>query len=180
MGEKRELVYEVAKCSKNAAEILSSFSRRELLEIICAEMGKERKYSGYTKFRMIEHLLKLVSRNSKRANAGTKRKSHEEILESRKEEHVEIQVCENVACKAALSLYDAFCKRCSCCICYNYDDNKDPSLWLNCGSNSSSENDSCGMSCHLECALKDERACTSKLDGGFYCVSCGRINDLTR
>ncbi|KAH7567655.1 hypothetical protein ACOSQ2_010641 [Xanthoceras sorbifolium] len=208
--EKRELVHEIAQQSKNAPEILSSFSRRELLEIICAEMGKQRKYSGYTKFRMIEHLLKLVSQNSKRSNpdksfafssaktqSGLKRKRQEEPLPQllsdlnqvspeNKEKQVKIQVCQNVACKAALSLNDAFCKRCSCCICHQYDDNKDPSLWLTCGSDSSNENDKCGMSCHLECALKDEKAgitkidCSTKLDGSFYCVFCGKINGLMR
>ncbi|KAH7567651.1 hypothetical protein JRO89_XS07G0113800 [Xanthoceras sorbifolium] len=208
--EKRELVHEIAQQSKNAPEILSSFSRRELLEIICAEMGKQRKYSGYTKFRMIEHLLKLVSQNSKRSNpdksfafssaktqSGLKRKRQEEPLPQllsdlnqvspeNKEKQVKIQVCQNVACKAALSLNDAFCKRCSCCICHQYDDNKDPSLWLTCGSDSSNENDKCGMSCHLECALKDEKAgitkidCSTKLDGSFYCVFCRKINGLMR
>ncbi|PQQ07418.1 VIN3-like protein 2 [Prunus yedoensis var. nudiflora] len=49
LGEKRELVHEIAQWSKDAPGILSSFTRRELLEIICAEMGKERKYRGYTK-----------------------------------------------------------------------------------------------------------------------------------
>ncbi|KAI9200143.1 hypothetical protein LWI28_003348 [Acer negundo] len=209
--EKRELVHEIAQWSKNAPEILSSFSRRELLEIICAEMGKQRKYSGYTKFRMIEHLLKLVAQNSKRSNPdksfafssaktqnGFKRKRQEETLpqllsdlneislENNKEKQFKYQVCQNVACKAALSLDDPFCKRCSCCICHQYDDNKDPSLWLTCGYDSSNEIDTCGMSCHLECALKDEKAGiakidrSTKLDGSFYCVSCGKINGLMR
>ncbi|KAJ0024671.1 hypothetical protein Pint_08491 [Pistacia integerrima] len=209
LGEKRELVYEIAQWSKNATEILSSFSRRELLEIICAEMGKERKYSGYTKFRMIEHLLKLVSQNSQRNNTdnipaswaktqtGFKRKRQEEsltkqlndlnqvTLECGKPKNVKNKVCQNVACRAALSLNDDFCKRCSCCICHQYDDNKDPSLWLICGSDSCNDNESCGMSCHLECALEDKRAgvkvgCKTKLDGSFYCVSCGKVNGLLR
>ncbi|XP_044511726.1 VIN3-like protein 2 [Mangifera indica] len=207
LGEKRELVYEIAQWSKNATEILSSFSRRELLEIICAEMGKERKYSGYTKFRMIEHLLKLVSQKSQRNNTeniptswaktqtGCKRKRQEESLtkqlnglnqvtvESGKAKNFKCKVCQNVACRASLSLNDAFCKRCSCCICHQYDDNKDPSLWLTCGSDSCNDNNSCGMSCHLECALEKTSfkiGCSTELDGSFYCVSCGKVNGLLR
>lgn len=210
MGEKRELVREIAQWTRDAPEVLSSFTRKELLEIICAEMGKERKYSGYTKFQMIEHLLKLVSKQSKRSNTdniiafcpaktqtGFKRqrkKEHEIQLstdlnlgsqETNKEEHGKIQLCKNVACRATLCPSDAFCKRCSCCICHYYDDNKDPSLWLTCGSDSLSER-SCGLTCHLICALKDERTgimkigCCTKLDGSFYCVSCGNINGLMR
>ncbi|CAK7347267.1 unnamed protein product [Dovyalis caffra] len=68
LEERRELVREIAQWSKDAPEVLNSFTRRELLEIICAEMGKQRKYSGYTKFQMIKHLLKLVSKTSKRSN----------------------------------------------------------------------------------------------------------------
>lgn len=207
LEEKRELVHEIAQWSKDAPEILSSFSRRELLEIICAEMGKERKYSGYTKFRMIEHLLKLVSRRCKtndpnasclaKTQADFKRKRQEEPIPelSRDQDNVsveseaklvKIQLCENAACRAVLGLGDAFCKRCSCCICHEYDDNKDPSLWLTCGSSASDEKDSCGMSCHLECALKDERTgivkigSSTKLDGSYCCISCGKINGLMR
>lgn len=210
--EKRELVYEIAKWSKNAPEILSSFTRRELLEIICAEMGMQRKYSGYTKYRMIEHLLKLVSQNSKRnypdksivfssaeTRSSFKRKRQEELIpqtvtnslqefpqESMKDTQVKVKLCQNVACKASLSLNDAFCKRCSCCMCHRYDDNKDPSLWLTCGNDSSNEHGACGLSYHLECVLKNEKASiakidsSTKLDGSFYCVSCGKVNGLMR
>ncbi|GAV66844.1 hypothetical protein CFOL_v3_10354 [Cephalotus follicularis] len=209
LGEKRELVHEIAHWSKDAPEILSSFTRRELLEIICAEMGKERKYTGYSKLQMIEHLLKLVSQKSKKSNtenflafsasktlSGLKRTRQKEPQlqlftdlnhirqENNKEEPVKIQLCQNVACRATLNPDDVFCKRCSCCICHLYDDNKDPSLWLTCGFDD--ENNSCGMSCHLRCALKDERAgivkssCCTKLDGSYYCVSCGKSNGLMR
>ena len=53
------------QCSEEAPEMLSSFSRKELLEMICAELGEERKYRGYTKPKMIERLLKLVSEKPK-------------------------------------------------------------------------------------------------------------------
>ncbi|GJN39206.1 hypothetical protein PR202_gb28308 [Eleusine coracana subsp. coracana] len=77
-------------------------------------------------------------------------------------------------------------ERCSCCICFKYDDNKDPSLWLFCTSDESVQEDSCGLSCHLECALKDKRSGilqsgseqSKKLDGGYYCTHCGKQNDL--
>lgn len=76
-----------------------------------------------------------------------------------------------------------FCKRCSCCICRQYDDNKDPSLWLICISDPPFRGVSCGMSCHLECALRHKSCGISpdrELDGSFYCVSCGKVNDLLR
>ncbi|XP_074561166.1 uncharacterized protein LOC141817413 [Curcuma longa] len=74
--------------------------------------------------------------------------------------------------------------RCSCCICHHYDDNKDPSLWLFCNSDPPYRGKSCGMSCHLKCALKHEKAgisktgCSPKLDASFYCVCCGKVNWL--
>ncbi|KAF6149655.1 hypothetical protein GIB67_017388 [Kingdonia uniflora] len=92
--------------------------------------------------------------------------------------------CENSACRATLHREEAFCKRCSCCICYKYDDNKDPSLLLACSSETPCESDSCGMSYHLECALKDKRASIAKekhqggLDGSYNCISCRKVNDL--
>ncbi|CAK9163627.1 unnamed protein product [Ilex paraguariensis] len=210
MGEKRQLVHEIAKWPEDAPKVLSSLSRRELLDIICAEMGKERKYSGFTKFRMIEHLLKLVCNRSKKKNidkplvfsptkteACFERQSWQEHLLRQPiqidhtswqtvKEAANILLCQNLACRATLSPGDVFCKRCSCCICHQYDDNKDPSLWLICDSDHPKEGDSCGMSCHLKCALEHKRAgvlkndrCT-KLDGGFYCVFCGKINGLMR
>ncbi|KAF8404716.1 hypothetical protein HHK36_009605 [Tetracentron sinense] len=211
LEEKRELVHEIAQCSDDAPEMLRSWSRRELLQIICAEMGKERKYTGFTKIRMIGHLLKLVSEKSTENNTddtptlspaktqiGCKRPRKKEhplrlatdcdhvLLDNSREEQFDTLLCQNLACRATLSPEDAFCKRCSCCICYHFDDNKDPSLWLTCSSDPPDQNDSCGMSCHLKCALKHERAgivkngCYTKLDGNFYCVSCRKINGLMR
>lgn len=91
--------------------------------------------------------------------------------------------CKNSACRAKLSEEDVFCKRCSCCVCHQYDDNKDPSLWLTCTSDPPFQGESCGLSCHLECALKQDKfgIATDKgrgLDGCFYCLSCGKVNDL--
>lgn len=207
LGEKRRLVREIARWSEDAPMILSSLTRRQLLEIICAEMGKERKYSGYNKMQMIAHLLKLVSKNSKKTNTdkyhptptgnGLKRqRKHEQLCQTPiqpdhaareiMKEEIKILLCENIACRASMGQDDAFCKRCSCCICHQYDDNKDPSLWLTCDSDASHEDESCGMTCHLKCAVLHEQAgilkngCRAKLDGGFYCVYCGKVNGLMR
>eukprot|EP00268_Persea_americana_P004108 TRINITY_DN11298_c1_g1_i2.p1 TRINITY_DN11298_c1_g1~~TRINITY_DN11298_c1_g1_i2.p1 ORF type:complete len:615 (-),score=105.18 TRINITY_DN11298_c1_g1_i2:155-1999(-) len=212
LAEKQELVYEISQWPKNAPEILQSWSRRELLEVICAEMGKERKYTGVTKTKMIEHLLRLVTekKSSKNANHSPplsplsptktrsvfkRHKKKEDSLRSvtaldrvsvkvEAEEQKDILHCQNFACRAALSPEDVFCKRCSCCICHHYDDNKDPSLWLVCGSDDPDENNLCGISCHLKCALQHERSgvvknkCHTKLDGSFCCCSCGKENGL--
>ncbi|XP_020235197.1 VIN3-like protein 2 isoform X1 [Cajanus cajan] len=206
LAEKQRLVHEIAQQSKDASSMLQSFTRRELLEIICAELGKERKYTGYTKSQMIEHLLKIISKNSNlqingntparspaKSYIGSKRKKKPAsqdlplapLVNSTKEETAKAYVCQNVACKAALNPEDSFCKRCSCCICHGYDDNKDPSLWLTCSADLSNE-ESCGMSCHLQCALSNQMtgilkgSCGIKLDGTFCCVSCGKINELMK
>ncbi|KAI4388691.1 hypothetical protein MLD38_000997 [Melastoma candidum] len=68
--EKRELVRQIAQRQpKDAPEILSGFRRQDLLEVICAEMGKERKYTGLTKSQMIEHLMKLVCGNERNGDS---------------------------------------------------------------------------------------------------------------
>ncbi|KAA8535601.1 hypothetical protein F0562_030604 [Nyssa sinensis] len=212
MEEKRELVYELSKWSHGAPEMLQTWSRQEILQILCAEMGKERKYTGLTKLKIIENLLKIVSEKKsqehetvadldpqsspaigQRASKRQRKTDHPNRLPAAVN-NVSINnsgsdssntiYCKNVACRAKLSQEDAFCKRCSCCICYQYDDNKDPSLWLTCSSEPPFQGDSCGMSCHLECALRHERSGIAKdgrhvgLDGSFYCVSCGKMNDL--
>lgn len=211
LEEKRELVHEIARlAADNAPEILQSWGRRDLLELICAEMGKERKYTGVTKPKMIDQLLRLVSDNSgqrntekeglspispKRQTVSKKKRKKEnhmqcvtdiELYQSKcnTDKLVDILICENLVCRATLSHGDKYCKRCSCCICYHYDDNKDPSLWLVCNSDPPFRYDSCGMSCHLKCAMKHEKAgilrsgSYSKLDGSFYCVCCGKVNWL--
>ncbi|KFK40269.1 hypothetical protein AALP_AA3G352800 [Arabis alpina] len=92
--------------------------------------------------------------------------------------------CKNMACHATMTHGDLFCKRCSCCICYNYDANKDPSLWLICNSDPPFVGESCGLSCHLDCVFKSEKSGlkedtpTNDADGCFYCVPCGKRNSL--
>ncbi|KAF3793996.1 VIN3-like protein 2 [Nymphaea thermarum] len=214
LEEKRQFVYEISQSSESALDLLQSWTRRELLQLICAEMGKERKYTGVKKTKMIELLIKLISEkkagnstadqvcipppssdSSPRSSKKQRRKdrplqvpvdsSHTSMM-NYKLENVDVVLCQNLVCKANMKPDDAFCKRCSCCICYRYDDNKDPSLWLLCGSDTPNQEDSCGMSYHLECVFKHDKAGLSKngrqprLDGGFYCVSCGKVNGLLR
>ncbi|XP_022753395.1 VIN3-like protein 2 isoform X2 [Durio zibethinus] len=214
MDEKRKLVYELSKRTNRASEMLQSWSRQEILQILCAEMGKERKYTGLTKLKIIENLLKIVaeknlgyhegvtypeSQSSPTTGQSTSKRQRKADHPSRlpvpvsdlainngDNDMTNAIYCKNSACKATLKQEDAFCKRCSCCICYKFDDNKDPSLWLICSSEPPFEGNSCGMSCHLECALKHEKSGIGKdkhhavLDGSFYCVACGKVNDLLR
>lgn len=91
--------------------------------------------------------------------------------------------CKNSACRATISMDDTFCKRCSCCICHLFDDNKDPSLWLECTSGSG-PGDSCGLSCHIECALQRGKVgvvdigLLMQLDGSYCCASCGKVSGI--
>ncbi|KAL3615577.1 hypothetical protein CASFOL_041238 [Castilleja foliolosa] len=91
-------------------------------------------------------------------------------------------ICKNLACRATLSADDTFCKRCSCCICHSFDDNKDPSLWLECESGLGDT--SCGLSCHIECALQRGKVgvvdlgLLMQLDGSYCCASCGKVSGI--
>jgi len=210
MSEKHQLVYEIAKWPEGASEILQSWTRREILQILCAEMGKERKYTGLSKCKIIEQLLRMVSlkesmqqetkpvalhsSTANTQNISRRQRKKEDpsrllaathtspILDEKN--HDDALFCKNLACRAILSLQDRFCKRCSCCICHQFDDNKDPSLWLVCTSEPPYAGDSCGFSCHVECALKHERSRVFKdglsmgLDGSYCCMSCGKVNGL--
>ncbi|CAI9761264.1 unnamed protein product [Fraxinus pennsylvanica] len=212
MEQKRVVVYELSKWSDGAADILQAWSRQDILQILCAELGKERKYTGLTKLKIIEHLLKVVS-DKKSLERGTENLPETRPLldngertpkRQRKSDNpnhllsaadtdasniadgdlINTTYCKNSACKAKLNREDLFCKRCSCCICLQYDDNKDPSLWLVCSSDPPFQGKSCGMSCHLECALRHEKSGITNnrqdkgLDGNFFCVYCGKVNDL--
>ncbi|KAL3643046.1 hypothetical protein CASFOL_013861 [Castilleja foliolosa] len=199
IDQKRELVYEVSKWSDGATDILHSWTRHDILQVLCAELGKERKYTGLTKSKIIEHLLKIVYEKRSQQDQGTISESKEQKPSSENGERISkrqkktdnpmttsapadvVVYCKNSACKAKMNCEDAFCKRCSCCICRRYDDNKDPSLWLICNSDPPFHGMCCGMSCHLECALRHESSGVSKddgLDGSYCCVSCGKVNDL--
>jgi hypothetical protein len=221
VDEKRELVRDLSKSPESAPDRLQSWTRREIVEILCSDLGRERKYTGLSKQRMLDYLFRLVSGKSSGPveHVQEKEKGREREKESIPEPNTtnhhhspakrprksdnpsrlpiitnnsaasdvtgptnNSRFCQNVACRAILR--DNFCRRCSCCICFSYDDNKDPSLWLSCSSDQHLQKDTCGFSCHLECALKDERTgilqsgqC-KKLDGGYYCTRCWKQNDL--
>ncbi|URE33455.1 protein VERNALIZATION INSENSITIVE [Musa troglodytarum] len=138
--EKRELVRELSKWPESAPEKLQTWSRRDILEILCAEIGKERKYTSLTKQKMIEYLFRVVS--DKKSGEHTKDRDSAQDLcthspqtpakRQRKNDHpsrlpvttdnlqsgdVEeasdnIRYCKNSACRATLNIEDAFCKRC--------------------------------------------------------------------
>ena len=96
--EKRQLVYELSKQSSHLApEVLQAWSRQEILQILCAEMGKERKYTGLTKVKIIETLMKIVSEK----NAG-------ECDENKKKRDSDCCLPRNLAYEDTLCL-----KRCS-------------------------------------------------------------------
>lgn len=212
MNEKRELVHELSKWPETAPEKLQTWSRRDLIEILCAEMGKERKYTGVTKQKLIEHLFKVVSdkksgkltedidpipqlppTNNQPPSKRQRKTDHPSRLpidtsnnsvDNGGEASRNVRLCENLVCKATLSIDSPFCKRCACGICYKYDENKDPSLWLVCNSDYPYQGDSCGISYHIECVLNHDRAGVVKsgkciqLDGSYYCVHCQKVNDL--
>ncbi|KAK1614988.1 hypothetical protein QYE76_020505 [Lolium multiflorum] len=225
LDEKRELVRELSKRPETAPEKLQSWSRRDIVEILCADLGRERKYTGLSKQRMLDYLFRVVKgkasspavhlqekeptptrqKKEKEPTPDPNTSNHQQAAKrQRKSENPSrlpvvasnpvtadvpalpsnARFCLNLACRAILNLEDKFCRRCSCCICFKYDDNKDPSLWLFCSSEHSMQKDYCGFSCHLECALKDGRTgimqsgqC-KKLDGGYYCTRCWKQNDL--
>ncbi|KAJ1260586.1 hypothetical protein BS78_10G243800 [Paspalum vaginatum] len=218
VNEKRELVRELSKCHLSAPEQLLEWTRREISEVLCAELGrvrKEKTFSSMAKHSMLDPLFKVVKGESSYPRKSNKRKLHPDLnaanlpfpsKRQRKNGSSSLlpdmagtpattgvsavpkndQLCQNSACRATINPGDEFCKRCSCCICFKYDDNKDPTLWLSCSSDQPSQENSCGFSCHLECALEDKRSGikqsgeSNKLDSLYYCIQCGKQNDLLR
>ncbi|XBH75953.1 hypothetical protein VPH35_102671 [Triticum aestivum] len=212
LDEKRELVLELSKRPQSAPEKLQSWSRRDILEILCADLGRERKYTGLSKQRMLDYLFRAVT-TGKSSGPVVHVQEKEPTLDPNASNHQypakhqrksdnssvnnpltavvlvpinNVRSCRNMACRAILNMGDKFCRRCSCCICFQYDDNKDPTIWLFCRSEYPMQKDSCGLSCHLECALKDGRTgilpsgqC-KKLDGAYYCPHCRKQHDLLR
>ncbi|VAI55463.1 unnamed protein product [Triticum turgidum subsp. durum] len=216
VDEKKDLVRELSKRPQTAPDKLQSWSRRDIVEILCADLGRERKYTGLSKQRMLDYLFRVVTGKSsgpvvhvqeKEPTLDPNASNHQyPAKRQRKSDNpsrlpiavnnpqtavVPVQInnvrsCRNIACRAILSMEDKFCRRCSCCICFKYDDNKDPTIWLSCSSDHPMQKGSCGLSCHLECALKDGRTgilpsgqC-KKLDGAYYCPNCRKQHDLLR
>ncbi|KAL6603583.1 hypothetical protein ACP70R_043944 [Stipagrostis hirtigluma subsp. patula] len=201
LDEKRELIRELAKCNGSVPEQLQEWTRCEIIEVLCAELGRERTFSSLSKQAMLNFLFKVVKGESsypwkhkkKESNpvasavnlqCPSKRQKNNDSPLSLPVMANTSHLCQNSACRATLNPEDKFCKRCSCCICFKYDDNKDPTLWLFCNSDKPFQESSCGFSCHLECALKDERSGIlqigqpKKLDGDYFCTYCGKQNDL--
>ncbi|GJN00023.1 hypothetical protein PR202_ga17171 [Eleusine coracana subsp. coracana] len=203
--EKKELVRELSKSPGTALERLKNWSRHDINEILlCVELERGIKFTGLSKDRMLDRLFKVVNGQKCQQQKHVGMKSRPDLDANNLQSPCKVQrtndssppllvsgaltnnaqLCQNSACRATLNPEYKFCKRCSCCICFKYDDDKDPSLWLFCTSDESVQGDSCGLSCHLECALKDERSCilqsgqSKKLDGGYYCTHCGKQNDL--
>ena len=169
-------------------------------------LDKERKLSGSSKCKTTEELSKATTikggknlelkkhssnhstSNSNQAPRKQPRKGDNPVRVSSAEVYMDSRfystwTCKNSACKAVLSADDTFCKRCSCCICHLFDDNKDPSLWLVCTSESGG-GDWCGLSCHIECALQRGKAGVvdhgqfMQLDGSYCCASCGKVSGI--
>ncbi|KAK9165674.1 hypothetical protein Scep_000865 [Stephania cephalantha] len=182
LEKKREVVRKIATGEEEALKILNCWNRRDLVEVLCAEMGKENKYTGLSKQNVVEILIKfsekykegdagneLAASSSSSSSKRQKSKEQQQLqLACRRdqvppagnnnEEQQIIRLCQNAACRNTIAQQDQFCRRCSCSICHRSDNNiKDPSLWLICGSFAPFEVGACGAPCHLVCAFKDER-----------------------
>lgn len=178
-------------------DFLKSGPRRELQSYF----DKEKKHSTSSKSKMTEHPKtkksfknqesKIVSCSPNKQSSSRKqhRKGENPIRLLPATEHSSdfgcsnSWICKNSACRASLSTDDTFCKRCSCCICHLFDDNKDPSLWLTCTSEPD-QGYSCGLSCHIECAFQRKKVGVvdlgqlMQLDGSYCCASCGKVSGI--
>lgn len=193
-------MHDVAK-NQSLQEFLKSYPRKELMR---PGLDKGRKLSGSSKCKATEDLSKATIRgcknlelkkhlsynspsNTNQAPKKQPRKGDNPIrvpsAEVSGDSRCNTWICKNSACKAVLTADDTFCKRCSCCICHLFDDNKDPSLWLVCTSESGGS-DWCGLSCHIECALQRGKAGVvdhgqfMQLDGSYCCASCGKVSGI--
>lgn len=185
LSERQEALCQAVHGVEGAREALESWTRKDLLQLICLEMGKERKYTGVSKSKMVEHLIKLVSAKELREKVdpgfasptsqfpvpqSSSRRQRKAGRPARVPSAIQtpadvsIQkaeltwVCRNTACKAHLPQGASFCQRCSCCICKKFDDNKDPSLWIVCTPEPLNVEMDCRLSCHIECALSNDMA----------------------
>ncbi|CAM8888585.1 unnamed protein product [Rhodiola kirilowii] len=183
-----ELLHEFVKCGTKK-ELLRSF------------VDRDKKQSASSKSKMTEQ-LKTSNKSSKKAeqkkaacnfhhNSSVKkqpRKGENPTRFPKPDESSDFGcssswICKNSACRARLSLDDAFCKRCSCCICHLFDENKDPGLWLEC-TDEFGAGYSCGLSCHIECALQHMKVGVvnlgqlMQLDGSYCCTWCGKVSGI--
>ncbi|KAJ1265570.1 hypothetical protein BS78_08G086100 [Paspalum vaginatum] len=201
--EENKLAGDSNTVSENPQESLCSFPAQESND---ASVNTEKKEPVISKSKSVEEIprtmtvkrcknidsMKVSSNNNNNSSfAGSQALKRQ----PRKGDHL-VQICENgiskdrkppstricinSACKAVFNSDNAFCKRCSCCICHGFDDNKDPSLWLVCSSETG-DRDCCESSCHIECALKHQKAgCIElgqsiQLDGNYCCAACGKV-----
>lgn len=180
-------------------EFLKSGPRKELLRSC---IDKEKKHSASSKCKMAQHLKtsnkSFKNKEQRKPYSGSNNQSSSRKQQRKGENPIRLPpstdhstdfgcsnswICKNSACRAILSIDDTFCKRCSCCICHLFDDNKDPSLWLECTSESD-HGYSCGLSCHIECALQRRKVGVvdlgqlMQLDGSFCCASCGKVSGI--
>ncbi|XP_038700357.1 VIN3-like protein 1 isoform X2 [Tripterygium wilfordii] len=180
-------------------EFLKSGPKKELLRS-CSD--KDKKRSASSKSKIADHLKtssKMIKKQDQKKASSSTNNQPSSRKQSRKGDnpmrlpptaeqssdfgYSNSWICKNSACRAVLSISDTFCKRCSCCICHLFDDNKDPSLWLVCASESF-DGDSCGLSCHIECALQHEKVGVVNLgqlmhlDGSYCCASCGKVSGI--
>ncbi|XP_017219302.1 VIN3-like protein 1 isoform X2 [Daucus carota subsp. sativus] len=180
-------------------EYLISGPRKDLFQTC---LDKEKKHSASSKCKMLDHIPKSGNKtlkNQELKSASINPKNQPSKKQSRKAENPSripvvsqwssdlkssnLLICKNSACRATLNTSDTFCKRCSCCICHLFDDNKDPSLWLECAAESG-DDESCGLSCHLECAFRRGKLGVLnlgqllQLDGSYCCYSCGKVSGI--
>jgi hypothetical protein len=189
--------------SENAQESLSSLPEQESND---ASVNTEKQEPGISKCKSVDEIPKTVTvkrcknvdskkvssnnNNNPRFTGSPALKKHPtkgdhlfELCENGMAQDTKppsTRICINSACKAVFNSDNTFCKRCSCCICHGFDDNKDPSLWLVCSSETGDQ-DCCGSSFHVECALKHRKAgCIElaqsiQLDGNYCCAACGKV-----
>ncbi|XP_018435842.2 VIN3-like protein 2 isoform X1 [Raphanus sativus] len=183
IDEKRQLVHELSNDSDSAFDVLMKWGRAELLQVLCAELGERKNKTRLKKDQIINKLLKVVSekKDSSTTTERNSKRQRKNVSSVKTTKGKDTLYCTNLACQDKVSREDIFCRRCSCCICGDYDSNKDPSIWLACDYDPPF---TCGFSCHLECALKSEKSGIKEdepshaVDGCYYCVSCGRTNSL--
>ncbi|KAK9273806.1 hypothetical protein L1049_018617 [Liquidambar formosana] len=191
---------DVSRDQELPQECLKYVQKKELVQTC---FDKENKPSALLKCKVTEQFLKMSSKGSgnqePRKTSSQTTSNQPSRKQPRKGENPvrlplaagmsqeigfsNTMICKNSACRAVLSSDDTFCKRCSCCICHLFDDNKDPSLWLVCTSEFEEQN-SCGLSCHIECAIRRQKVGVfnlgqlMQLDGSYCCAACGRVSGI--
>ena len=185
LEEKRDLLRAVCVGDFCASE-LQSWTRRDILEVLCSEIGQNRKYTGLSKFDLIQNLLNTISSKNKNKNVEnhhpvppkrTRKNAHPRRIPPKKissrDSSVSGKICENFGCSSEMGENESFCRRCCCCLCQKFDESRDPSLWIVC----KSDDVICSASYHLECVLKLKEVDTAP-DWCFSCSFCGKVNDL--